>query len=69
MVTVVTLAIRENGSKIAYFSHSTGTAHGAPPKTANNKLYGGVPGDPWQEEQQAIPCWCLFCGKGICSLR
>ena len=31
VVTAVPLAIGENGSKIAYFSHSAGTAHGAPP--------------------------------------
>ena len=30
-MTAVILAIRENGSKMAYFSHSAGTAHGAPP--------------------------------------
>ena len=32
MVTAVTLALGGNGSKIAYFSHSAHTAHGAPSK-------------------------------------
>ena len=35
VVTAVTLAIRENGSKIAYFLHSARTAHGAPPSKPN----------------------------------
>ena len=30
VVTAVTFAIRENGSKIAHFSHSAHTVHGAP---------------------------------------
>ena len=30
VVTAVTVAIGENGSEMAYFSHSAGTAHGAP---------------------------------------
>ena len=31
VVIAVTLAIARNGSKIAYFSHSAGTAHSVPP--------------------------------------
>ena len=30
VIIAVTLAIGGNGSKMAYFSHSAGTAHGAP---------------------------------------
>ena len=36
----VTLAIGENGSKIAYFSHSAGTAHGEPPKAVLSEQKG-----------------------------
>ena len=32
VATAVTLAIRGNGSQEAHFSHSAGTAHGAPPQ-------------------------------------
>ena len=32
VATAATVAIGENGSKIASFSHSAGTAHGAPPQ-------------------------------------
>ena len=36
--TAVTLAIGGNGSKRAYFPHSAGTAHGAPPKGPESTL-------------------------------
>ena len=38
VVTVFTLAIGQNGSKIAYFSHSAGTVHGAPPPKTTSAL-------------------------------
>ena len=50
-MTAATLAIGENGSKIAYFPHSAGTAHSPPPKVHHTMRY--------KEDTNGVQCLTL----------